>query len=60
MDKNVRYAAAMEKAALEERIVIPLFERSTQSLLHEWVTYDFNDPVNVRYWLCDLDLRLKK
>ena len=60
MDKNVRYAAAMEKAALEERIVIPLFERSTQSLLHEWVTYDFNDPANVRYWLCDIDLSLKK
>ena len=60
MEKNIAYAAAMEKAALEERIVIPLFERSSQSLMHEWVTYDFNDPVNVRYWLCDLDLRLKK
>ena len=60
MAKNVAAAAAMEKAALEERIVIPLFERTTQSLLHEWVTYDFNDPANVRYWLCDIDLSLKK
>ena len=60
MAKNVAAAAAMEKAALEDRIVIPLFERTTQSLLHEWVTYDFNDPANVRYWLCDIDLSLKK
>ena len=60
MAKNVAAAAAMEKAALEERIVIPLFERTTQSLLHEWVTYDFNDPANVRYWLCDIDTELRK
>ena len=60
MAKNVAAAAAMEKAALEERIVIPLFERTTQSLLHEWVTYDFNDPANVRYWLCDIDTSLRK
>ena len=60
MTKNIAAAAAMEKAALEERIVIPLFERTTQSLLHEWVTYEFNDPANVRYWLCDIDTGLKK
>ena len=60
MAKNVAAAAAMEKAALEERIVIPLFERTQQSLLHEWVTYDFNDPANVRYWLCGIDTGLKK
>ena len=60
MEKNIAYAAAMEEAALKERIVIPLFERTTQSLMHEWVSYDFNDPVNIRYWLCDLDFSLKK
>ena len=60
MEKNIRLTAEMEKAALEERIVIPLFERSVQTLIHEWVVSDFNDPMNVRYWLCDIDLSLKK
>ena len=54
-----KYGVTVEKAALEERIVIPLFERTTQSLMHEWVVYDFNDPANVRYWLCDIDTSLR-
>ena len=59
MKKNIAAAAAMEEAALSERIVIPLYERTMQSLVHEWVTYEFNDPLNVRYWLCDIDTSLK-
>ncbi len=54
-DYNIELAAKMEKAALEERIVIPMFERTSQFLLKENIIPNDGDPWYWCSWLFDID-----